>query len=120
MNKKVKDVLHSVQTISALANCIIIEHQNDLIDSRFKIPVLNQKAKRIREYSEDIKKAFAAFTVIKDEEYMEYEHSSAMHRLFKWFALLDAEQINSYMDELENLDKKSTEIINKSAEIIFE
>ena len=120
MNKKVKDVLHSVQTISALANCIIIEHQNDLIDSRFKIPVLNQKAKRIREYSEDIKKALLTFTVVKDEDYTNYEHSTAMHRLFKWFALLDAEQINSYMDELESLDKKSSELIKTSTEKIFE
>lgn len=102
--EKIKNILHSVQTISALAECITIEFQNDLIDYRFKQPILNQKAKRIKEYTEDIKKLCTVHAKVLDEEYMAYEHSVAMHRLFKWFALLDANQINEYMDKLEKLD----------------
>lgn len=102
--KKIKDILHSVQAISALAECITIEFYNDLVDHKFKQPILNQKSKRIKEYADDIKKLCTVHTKVLDKEYMEYEHSVAMHRLFKWFCLLDANQINEYMDRVENIN----------------
>lgn len=110
--EKIRNILHSVQTISALSDCITIEFYNDLIDYKFKQPILNQKAKRIKEYCDDIKKLATTQTKVIDADYMAYEHSTAMHRLFKWFSIIDAKQINEYMDELERLDALPTKTVN--------
>lgn len=105
--EKIKQILKSVQTINALANCIIIEYQVLLVDKPFTSPVLNQKAKRIKEYAEDIKKCYSQYARSLDQEFSDNEHALALWRLFDYFSLMETGQLNRYLDLVES----STETI---------
>lgn len=98
---KIRQVLHHVQTITALAQLITIEYHSALVDVKFKNPIANQKASRIHNDAKDIIKAFDNLVRVKDQEFMEYEHAVQMHRMFKFFSVMDCSQLERFMDAVE-------------------
>lgn len=99
--EKHRQILHHVQTITSLAQLITIEYQNSLVDTRFKIPIVNNKARRIISDAKDIIKAFNNIVKAKDEDFLEYDHAIQMHRVFKYFSVMDVKQVEQFMDLLE-------------------
>lgn len=112
--EKIKDILRSIQTINTLADLIIIEYHHDLADKPFKLPVLNQKAKRIKQDAEDIKKQLNTLAKIKDLEESE-NHGYQMYRLIKMFSTMDINQLEGFLDKAELLP---TIEINDTIEIL--
>lgn len=104
MNKEeqTKVILRSVQAIHTMADLVLIEYQQILADKPFKLPVLNQKAKRIKQDAEDIKKQLNTISRVKNEEETEL-HSLAMWRLVHFFSTMDLRQLEGYLDRLEEL-----------------
>ena len=104
MNKKEKEleILRSVSSIHTLADLVLIEYQQFLCEKPFSMPVLNQKAKRIKQDAEDIKKHLYILVNVKDKEESE-EHMLQMSRLVRLFSTMDVRQLTSYLDKIEEL-----------------
>lgn len=104
MNKKEKEleILRSVSSIHTLADLIIVEYFQCLVEKPFSMPILNQKAKRIKQDAEDIKKQLYNLVNIKDKEESE-EHMLQMSRLVRLFSTMDVRQLTSYLDKIEEL-----------------
>lgn len=100
--EKTKEILRSVQAINTLADLIIIEYYHELADKPFKLPVLNQKAKRIKQDAEDIKNQLNTLANVTDKEETEL-HGYQMWRLVKLFATMDIRQLEAYLDKIELL-----------------
>lgn len=99
-NEKTKAILRSVQAINTMADLVLIEYQNYLADKPFKLPILNQKAKRIKEDALGIKKELNRLAKVKDAEETE-DHALQMTRLVKFFSTMRVQQLEEYMDKLE-------------------
>lgn len=104
MDRKQKEleILRSVSSIHTLADLIIVEFQQVLCEKPFRMGTLNQKAKRIKQDAEDIKKQLYALVNVKDKEESE-EHMLQMSRLVRLFSTMHVEQLTSYLDKIEEL-----------------
>lgn len=104
MNKeeKTKAVLKSVQTINFLADLILIEYQQELVEKPYSLPVLNMKAKRIKQDATDIKKELSRIARVLHPEETE-EHMFEMWRVMNYFSLMSVVQLKDFMDRIEAL-----------------
>lgn len=101
-NNKTYNIVRSMQVLLDLSHCIQLEWQNYMPDNKFKNPIMNQKAKRIREDAEDIKRLCMQAVKMKEEkDFVEIEHPYALLRVFRYFSNVDTNQINEYIDKLE-------------------
>lgn len=110
MNKqeKEKEILRSVSSIHTLADLILIEYQQFLCEKPFAMPILNQKARRIKQDAEDIKKQLYTLVNIKDKEETE-EHVLEMTRLVKLFSTMHLTQLRAFLDKVEQLPVQEIE-----------
>ncbi len=100
-DEKKARILTSVQLINLCAELIGIEYQNDLVDSRFKQPAVNNHSKRIREGAQAIKTHLASIATNKDKEFFSYDYSIEMHRLITQVLQMPVEEIRGINDQLE-------------------
>lgn len=102
-DKKRADIIKSVQVMGVLADMIVIEYQNDLIDTTFKNAIVNQKAKRIRADAKAIKVDLSSNQRVNirfnDENFIE-DYACNLHRVLTFFIGLPSEQISEVMDNL--------------------
>ena len=106
--EKTNNILTSLQNIAVLAECIGIEFQQDLCDTRFKNPAINQHRKRITESAEAIKTHLASVIKNKDREFFGYQHAVEFHRAVTFFAGLDYLQLREFMDGVEEQIKQAS------------
>ena len=104
--EKQSELLKSVHHIGVFARLIQIEFENDLVDSKFKQPIINQHAKRIKESAEQIKKALNSPNnpfYVKSQEYMDYEYTLQLYRVFDFFTDMGLEKITEFADGMYKL-----------------
>ena len=101
--EKASRIIKSMQIIAVLAECISIEFQSDLVDTKFKNPAVNNHSKRIRESAEAIKLHLSSVVKNKDRDFFGYEYAAEMHRLVTHFSGMDIKQIADFMDGIEEL-----------------
>jgi len=97
-----KEILRSVSSIHSLADLIIIEYFQILCEKPFKIPALNQKARRIKQDAEDIKQHLNGLARVKDANETQ-EHAFEMLRMFKIFSTMEITQLRGFLDRIESL-----------------
>lgn len=105
--EKQADLLKSVHIIGVCARLIQIEFANDLVDTKFKQPLVNQHAKRIAESSQQIKSALNSPHMpfkVKSQEYMDYDYALQMHRIISYFTDMGLEKITEFADGLDKLE----------------
>lgn len=101
-SQKIKNVLKSVQTINFLADLILMEYQQELVSKPYSLPVMNQKAKRIKQDAIDIKKELNRIAKVIHPDETE-EHMFEMHRVMSYFSLMSVVQLKEFMDKIELL-----------------
>ena len=101
--EKQKELMVSANLISILAFVIQNEHQIYLVDTKFADPILNQKAKRIREDAHDIVSRVWRIANPHDKAKLEIEDSIAIQRVLRFFSMMDEQDINNVMDKLEEM-----------------
>lgn len=101
-DEKKARILTSVQLINLCAEIIAIEYQNDLVDSRFKQPAINNHSRRIKEGAQAIKTHLTSLATNKDKDFFNYDYSVEMHRLITQVLQMPAEQLRGINDQLES------------------
>lgn len=101
---KILRVLKSAQNIALLAECISVEFQTDLVDTRFRQPAINQHSKRIRDSIEAIKIHLAGMVKNKDREFFSYDYAVEIHRVIDYFSNMSVEQVRDFMDRVEAIN----------------
>lgn len=104
--EKQSDLLKSVHIIGVCARLIEIEYANDLIDTKFKQPLINQHSKRIKESAEQIKKALNSPNNpfhVKSKDYMDYEYSLQLYRVIDFLTDMGLEKITEFADGMDKL-----------------
>lgn len=86
-------LLTSVQVIGLLAECIQVQFQNSLIDSRFKNPAINLHAKKIKDSSEAIKLHLSSISTLGRRDDFTYDYASHMSALIELFLHHDSDQL---------------------------
>lgn len=101
------NLLEHVQFIGTAAEMIKIEHMSRLVDHRFKNPVLNNHAKKIKESAAMIQTHLSSLTYNKDREFFEYDYAVQLHRVLKHFIGLSVQQVEEFMDSVEKLQAEN-------------
>lgn len=104
--EKQADLLKSVHHIGVFARLIELEYANDLVDTKFKQPLINQHSKRIRESAEQIKKALNSPNNpfhVKSQEYMDYDYTLQIYRVMDFLTDMGLEKITEFANELEKM-----------------
>ena len=83
-----------------------IEVQSDLVDARFKNPIVNNHIRRIKESITQVHLSLASMVKSLDYEHSKYDHATQMHRVFKYFSTMDTAQMSDMMDAFETFDKE--------------
>jgi len=96
-------LLESVHMIGILNEVVQIEYQCLLVDHKFKMPALNNHAKKIKDSSNAIKTSLNTNFNNKDPESMTYTYAIQMHRLIAYFMAMDIERVEEFMDGVEDL-----------------
>lgn len=104
-DKKIARIYKSVQFIAVMAELIKMEHLSDLVDSRFKNPVVNQFAKRIKNDANEIqfhlKKNDKVMIEFQDIDFIE-NYAAELCRVFHFFIGIPFSQIKTVMDSIMN------------------
>lgn len=103
--KEVK-VLAYVQFVAICAELIKIEYQDFICDLRFRNPIINNHSKRIIESADAISRSLSSISFNTDREGFTYNTSLQFHRLAKHFMNLTPQQIEEFMDLIDNEMKK--------------
>lgn len=106
--QKITRILKSTQIIEVLAECIKIEHMNDLIDTKFRQPAINSHAKKIKESSQAIQTHLSFLVKNKDKGFFADEYALEIHRVLSHFIGLEITQIREFMDSLDSLIEQTT------------
>lgn len=112
--KKVIDFMRSVQFILASIGTIEVEWQMYMVDYKFKSPNMNNHLKRMRESMREVKRHFANFVQVKDQDEFSYEYTVQLHRVMALFSGLHTDQLSEYADGLEELLANTTESHEKT------
>lgn len=100
--EKEKRVLEYIQFVAVCAEMIKVEWQQELIDIRFKSPVINNHARRIIESAEQITKSLSSISFNTDREEFLYNSTLQCHRLLKHFMAYPVEKIDELMNLIES------------------
>ena len=102
--ERILNITKDGQLIVALANCIHLLHSMELVDSKFRVPTVNQMASRIKSDAEGIiKHCFTIIRPIESIDYIAYDHAYEMLRLVRWFSSMHTPQLREYMDLVEKV-----------------
>lgn len=112
--KKVIDFMRSVQFILASIGTIEVEWQMYMVDYKFKNANMNNHLKRMRESMREVKRHFANFVQVKDQDEFSYEYTVQLHRVMALFSGLHTDQLAEYADGLEELLANTTESHEKA------
>lgn len=82
--------------IGTLAELIRVEYQIELVDTRFKLPEINNHAKQILRSVKAIKEHLGAISYCKDREDMEDNFAAEMHVLVKYFSKYPTDKIREF------------------------
>lgn len=96
-----KALLTSVQVIGLLAECIQVQFQNSLVDSKFKNPAINQHSKRIKESSEAIKLHLSSIATLPNRDQFTYDYAVHMTALIELFLHHTPEQLEELVGLVE-------------------
>ena len=98
--QKQYEILRSVQLIGTLSKMIEIEFSKHLVDNKFRNPIINNHARRIKESTEQIQKMLMKPL---DNEFFTYEYATNMYEIFEVLATFEADKIIEYNEGLKKM-----------------
>lgn len=104
-----KALLTSVQVIGLLAECIQVQFQSALVDSKFKNPAINLHAKKIKDSSEAIKLHLSSIATLSGRDEFTYEYAVHMTALIELFLHHTPEQLEELVGLVEE-SRKGVEV----------
>lgn len=96
--KRKEEIIYSLNYIWLLAECIKTEHLMALIDTNFKNPLIHNFANRISKDATNIQKHLKIIVI--DDELAE-ERMIEVHRVLKFFADKNTEELRAFNDLIE-------------------
>lgn len=108
--EKQADLLKSIHILGILSRCMEIEFANDMVDTKFKSPNINNHNRKIKESLTAIKSTINSGLQpfkVKSQEYMEYDYAVQMYRVIDHFTDMGLDVITEFMDEVDKLKKQN-------------
>lgn len=104
--EEVFPILRSVNLIGVMTAVIQVEIQNKIVDIKFKNPNTSNQVSKIRSAADQIRKDLAYQFKVKDLDSLNNDHALAMWRIFDHFTELSTQQINDFMDGVDQFKKE--------------
>lgn len=103
--EKLNRIQYSLQKLSIMAHIMLLENQQEIVDADFRIPFINQFAKRIGKdceaINEHIKKSGRMNVRVVDYDLL-VDRSGQLWRVIDMLAAVDMDVLTEFADNLEN------------------
>lgn len=96
------DIVRSIQMIGVMAKMIDVEFHQHIVDTKFRNPIINNHARKIKESTEQIIKLLTqSGALLKDQEKFDYEYVLNLYKIFEHVTQMSYEQISEQVKRLE-------------------
>ena len=103
---KIERVVYSLQKMAMLSKILLMENQTEITDSDFRVPFINQFARRIgqdcKQIEQHLRKSGRLIIKVQSEDFYD-EYAAQLWRVIDSLAGLPIEEIKDYADDLEQV-----------------
>lgn len=102
-NDKLDRILAHVQTLKCYIGAMEVEMGQDIIDAKFKDKNVNNHIRKFKESLNAIRGycTFKGAVKVTDFQELNYQRAALMNRVFSFLAVMDVEQLEEFLDAVE-------------------